>query len=329
MRVLAVLILALTATRVAAQPAPADDVTKAVTKGVAYLSVQVPRWQSTNGCASCHHNADAARALLVAAKRGYDIGTSIDTTLAFLAAPDAWAQNKSEPGVHDPSLARLQFASALAVAARYDRASDAAVKSAAKLLLASQGTDGVWAVDPAQARVTAATHGPILTAWAGRSALIAAGREPDDVSVVAVDKWLRGATIETVTDAATMVIALESAEDLMAENFRADALRLLRERVSESGGWAAEADGFSDAFTTALATLALGTLEGEPTLARKVFRPEELRESIRKSRQFLASVQQPDGSWREAGSISGKPSAAQRVATTSWALLALLGGAGR
>lgn len=106
---------------VAAQSSAPTDTKAAITKGVTYLRAEVPKWKAEHPCYSCHNNGDATRALLVAGSKGFDIGDSIDDTLAFLRDPSKWEQNKMRDGLVDKGLARVQFASALAVANRLDR----------------------------------------------------------------------------------------------------------------------------------------------------------------------------------------------------------------
>lgn len=313
------------AIRLAAQSPGADAERPAIARGVAFLSAESSHWRHDRGCGSCHHNGDAARALLVASRRGYDVGAALDETLAFLSDPAAWERNPQDKSFSDPALARMEFASALGVAARFDRAPDAAIKTAANLLVAHQGADGSWALDTPSQEVTAAAAGPLVAAWLGRGTLMAAGREPDDFAVVSVDRWLRGASFDGVADAAALILGLDVAEDPMAERLRADALRLLRERQAADGGWAATAGGAPDVFVSALAVLALRTCESEAGLARKVYRLEELRDAIQHGHAFLLAQQAADGGWPAARGASGQPSGAQRVSTTSWALLALLG----
>jgi len=96
----------------------ANPTAVAIARGVAFLRVEVPRWKKEHPCYSCHNNGDATRALLEAGARGYDIGDSLDDTLNFLKKPAAWDQNKAPSGFDDKRLARVQFASALAVADR-------------------------------------------------------------------------------------------------------------------------------------------------------------------------------------------------------------------
>jgi hypothetical protein len=79
-------------------------------------------------------------------------------------------------------------------------------------------------------------------------------------------------------------------------------------------------------FDTALVLIALQQLETDPRLARSTYRVEELRDAIAKGRAYLAAEQRPDGSWPGTMRGSTAESAAQRLSTTSWALMAMLGG---
>ena len=125
----------------------ADPHAASIAKGVDYLKVEVPKWKKEHPCYSCHNNGDATRALLVAGSKGYDIGTSLDDTLTFLKQPATWDQNKAPSGFDDKALARVQFASALAVAERHGKAASTDLEAAAKLLVADQKPDGSWELD--------------------------------------------------------------------------------------------------------------------------------------------------------------------------------------
>ncbi|MDH4067051.1 MAG: terpene cyclase/mutase family protein, partial [Acidobacteriota bacterium] len=115
--------------------------------------------------------------------------------------------------------------------------------------------------------------------------------------------------------------------DVMADKQRATYLNLLRFAQRDSGGWGAQPNA-EDAtvFDTALVLIALQQLETDPRLARSTYRVEELRDAIAKGRTYLVSRQRPDGSWPETMRGSATSSEAQRLSTTSWALVALLTG---
>jgi hypothetical protein len=285
----------------------------------------VPNWKAQPPCASCVHNGDATRALLVASAKGYDIGTSIDGTLAFLKQPSKWDQDKAPGGVDDKALARLQLASALTVAERHGKAASTDLEAAAKLLVADQKPDGSWTLDDSQSLGSPVTYGPILATWSARSTLIASGIQPDYFSIVQADRWIRGITPENVLDAAGTVLALELASDVMAENLRRACLSILRQGQSaDTGGWGPLVTAAPQVFDTAIAVLALSSLQVEPRLARSAYRPEELQDAIDNGKKYLAAQQKPDGSWPETTRPAGQESYAQRISTTAWALLALL-----
>ena len=294
-------------------------------RAVAYLTQQVGGWKSKQGCASCHHNGDAARALLLAAHRGHDVGDALTETRAFLQNPSGWAANKGHGD--DEGLMRLQFAAALAAAGEQDRTPSPALVEAAKIILADQTQDGAWTPDASDPPSSPLTWGTAVATWMARSTLIASGREPDDFAVAQTDRWLRTVEATTVPDAAGVVLGLGVTSDVMADKQRAKYLNLLRFAQRESGGWGAEPNAeYATAFDTALVLLALQQLESDPRLARSTYRVEELQAAIAKGRAFLVDLQRPDGSWPETVRGASKNSEALRLSTTAWALTALLGG---
>ncbi len=301
-----------------------DPTAAAIARGVAFLRVEVPKWRKEHPCYSCHNNGDATRALLVAGARGHDIGAALDDTLALLKAPSRWDQNKAPGGLDDKTLARVQFAGALAVAERQGRAASTDLAEAAQLLAADQKADGSWTLDSSQSLGSPAAYGTILATWSARSTLIAAGKEPDHFSVVQADRWLRGLTVDNVLDASAVILGLDLASDVMAENLRRHALSIVRTGQAPSGGWGPFVTAAPQVFDTALAVLALRRLDAEPRLARSTYRPEELKEAIAKGKDYVIAQQRPDGSWPETTRPAGQESYAQRISTTGWAMLALL-----
>jgi Prenyltransferase and squalene oxidase repeat len=308
----------------AAQPARPESHDAAIKRAVGFLAKEVPKWHAEHPCYSCHNNGDATRALIVAGMRGYDIGTSVDETVDFLRVPSQWDQNKAPGGFDDRTLARIQFASALAVAARAGRAPDSTLVDAAKIIAGDQQGDGSWTLDASKSLASPTTYGTLLATASARATLIASGREPDDFSVVKTDRFFRGVPVENVIDAAAVALGLDVAEDMMAENLRAKCLGIIREGQGPSGGWGPFITAPPQVFDTAIAVLALSLMETEGRLGRKVYRPEELREAVAKGRDYLVSQQRPDGSWPETTRPAGQESYAQRISTTGWALLALL-----
>ena len=302
----------------------ADSVANAIARGVGYLTKEVPKWKAEHPCYSCHNNGDATRALLVASANGYEIGTSLDDTLTFLKQPAKWDQNKASDGFDDKQLARVQFASALAVAERHGKAASADLDQAAKLLVADQKADGSWTLDQSQSIASPATYGTIIATWSARTTLIASGMQPDHFTIVAADRWIRGLVPENVIDASATILALEHASDVMAENLRRTCLQIIRQGQSPDGGWGPYVTAKPQVFDTAMAVQALSLLDVEPRLARSTYRPEELKDAIAKGKAYLLSQQRPDGSWPETTRPADQESYAQRISTTGWALLALL-----
>jgi hypothetical protein len=290
----------------------ADPVTLAVARGVAYLSNEVPKWRAEHPCYSCHNNGDAARALLVASAKGHDIGTSMDDTLAFLKQPALWEQNQTRDGSgDDKALARIQFASALAVAQRHGKAASTDMEAAATLLVADQQADGSWTLDESQSLASPATYGTIIATWLARASLISSGMPPDNVTIVRTDRWLRGLAPENVIDAAATLLGLELASDPMAETLRRRCLTILRNGQAPDGGWGPYVTAAPQVFDTAIAVLAWTALDVEPRPARSTYRPEEAKEAIKKGKAYLVAQQRPDGSWPETTRPANQESYAQ------------------
>ena len=303
----------------------ADPTAVPIAKGVDYLKTEVPKWKAEHPCYSCHNNGDATRALLVAGSKGYELGTAVDDTLAFLKQPATWDQNKAPSGVDNKALARVQFTSALALAERYGKAPTSALEAAAKLLVADQKADGSWQLDQSESLGSPVTYGTILATWSARSSLIASGIQPDFFSIVQADRWIRGVTPENVLDASSTLLALEQSSDVMAENLRRTCLSILREGQSaDTGGWGPYVTAAPQVFDTALAVLALGSLQSEPRLARSAYTVDELKAAIANGKKYLVSQQKADGSWPETTRPANQESYAQRISTSAWAMLALL-----
>ena len=306
---------------ITAQPANAAS---PEARAVAFLIREVPAWKAENDCYSCHNNGDAARALIAAAARGFSVGTAMDDTLDWLRKPGGWNKNKTTGGIDDKPLARIQFASALRMAADTGRASHQALAEAAQIVAADQKPDGSWQLDSSQSLGSPATYGTTLATAAARRTLAASARADVQPALDKADAWLRSAKVDTVIDAAAVVLALEHTDDVRAVAQRMRALRTLQSGQSASGGWGPYVNVGPQVFDTALALLALDGLRSKPALAMPVFSSAQTAEAVRRARDYLIAQQNDDGSWPETTRPANQESYAQRISTTGWALLALL-----
>ena len=110
--------------------------------------------------------------------------------------------------------------------------------------------------------------------------------QPDNFTIVQADRWIRGLTPENVLDASATILALELSSDVMAENLRRNCLSILRNGQSPAGGWGPYVTAAPQVFDTAMAVLALSSLEAEPRLARSAYRVEELKEAIANGKKY-------------------------------------------
>lgn len=298
---------------------PANEV-----RAVAFLAREVPKWKAENDCYSCHNNGDAARALIVASQRGHNVGTAMDDTLAWLRDPQRWNHNKTTGGIDDKPLARVQFAGALRLAVEAGLARQSALGEAAAMLAADQSSDGSWKLDASQSIGSPTTYGTALATWAAKRALSAAAREDLQPALVKAGAWLRATKVDSVIDAAAVVLALGQDDDPPARTQRQRALATLKKGQAPSGGWGPYTTVSPEVFDTALVTLALIDVSVQSALASPAYSSDDLTRAIIRGRHFLHQQQLPDGSWPETTRPAHQESYAQRISTTGWALLALL-----
>jgi hypothetical protein len=272
-----------------------------------YLAREVPRWGPENHCFSCHNNGDAARALLFAKSRGYDVPAgALTDTLEWLRKPAAWDETHGNPGFSDRKLARIQFSAALAEAVRSGvAAARNNLARAAELLLPLQESDGAWKIDTGGVTGAPATYGSVLATYMARRTLETADRDRFRVAITNANRWLRAASPANVLDRAAIVLALP---DTAGKH-----LALLLAAQNGDGGWGPQPHAPSEAFDTAVTLLALNEISGTARL-----------EAIARGRGFLAKFQLNDGSWPETTRPSGFVSYAERISTAGWAAYALL-----
>lgn len=310
----------------AGEPAAAQGRPAVTSEGraISYLAREVPRWRRDHPCHSCHNNGDAARALLVAARAGLDVGDAADETIAWLGDPAGWERDASDGGVDNKPLARIQFAGALAAAVEQGLAGRDALVRAAELVVVDQQPDGSWRLDSARNVGTPVTYGTALATWAARRLLVAAGTPDLAPALAGADAWFRRVEVNNVLDAAAVTLGLANARDPAARTRRQLSLDLIKRGEVPRGGWGPYTTSRSEAFDTAVVLLALLEVAEAPDLAAPVFTAAELRAAIARGRAYLVDEQFDDGSWLETTRPADQDSYAQRISTTSWATIALL-----
>jgi hypothetical protein len=272
-------------------------------RAVDYLSHEVPNWHRDNRCFSCHNNGDAARALFLAAHRGYAIKREVVAdTVDWLSKPADWENNHGNPGFSNTKLARIQFAAALTDAHLPD---SGLLIAAAESLLPLQEKTGEWRIATGGLPGAPAIYGTSLATYMARRTLETADAKRFAEPVARANRWLMKSEPENLLDAAVMLLALPS-NDLVR---RKCVERLVAAQTSD-GGWGPQPRVPAEVFDTAAVMIALDAAGVRAPLAR--------------SREYLLKAQQPAGGWPETTRPAGNTSYAEHISTTGWALYALL-----
>jgi hypothetical protein len=305
----------LTAIAASGQAALAGGPDAPEARALAYLAREVPRWKPANGCYSCHHDGDAARALFRAQRLGFAVPPeALADTTRWLFQPDRWDHNGGEGPFSDKRLARLQFASALAAAVECGAVADrAALRRAAEQLARDQSDDGSWSIEGGDEIGSPATYGRALATALGREVLHRADPRLHEVRVARAGRWLEGIPVRNVPEAAAVLLVHDAGTRAGRR-----ALDWLRREQGPDGGWGPFPGSPPEPFDTALALLALRRAGNHESGA-----------VIDRGRAALIAGQLPDGSWPETTRPPGAESYAQRLSTTAWATLALLSTQGR
>jgi hypothetical protein len=277
-------------------------------RAVAFLGREVPAWSAANKCFSCHNNGDAARALIAAKRLAYPLpAQALADTTSWLEQPKKWDDNGGKGPFSDKSLARLQFAAALADALDAGLVKEkSALARAAELVAEHQHKNGSWPTDGSDGVGSPATYGVYLATHQARRVLQKADPEKHRMAIARAEQWLLKAEVKTVLDAAAVLLALEanSGEEVAAQRQRC--LELIRKGQGKDGGWGPYIHSGSEPFDTAVVLLALAPLT----------EPAEVQALRKRGRAYLTATQQKDGSWQETTRPAGAESYAQRISTT-------------
>jgi hypothetical protein len=285
-------------------------------KAIAFLVREVPRWSRENHCYSCHNNGDAARALYLALRSGWQVpGEALAETDRWLSQPKRWEHNGGEGAMSDKHLARLVFTATMATAVKAGRKQDRSAQDVAAARLADdQHALGYWPLEGEDSVSSPATYGRLLATFLGRQTLAEIDAERFRASITRADRWLLNQDIVTVTDATVSLLLCAKVRSPAAIARRGRGLALLRQSQGKDGGWGERSQSPSEPFDTALALLALAASP----------RSDLVNGMVARGRAFLIAEQLPDGSWVETTRPSGNVSYAQRISTCGWATMALL-----
>jgi hypothetical protein len=284
-------------------------------RAVEFLKREVPAWSKNNGCYSCHNNGDAARALYQASLQGHRVSADVlADTNAWLSDPQVWDKNKGDPGFSDQRLANLQFALALLTALETGHLIDRKpLQAAARKVAADQSPSGAWLIDAGTAVGSPATYGKTLATTLACRVLKAAGPDTHNSAMKGAERWLSRVPINSVSAAATLLLAAGGDHGPVAKSRRDECLTVIGRAQTKDGGWGPYADSPPEVFDTALVLLALAKAK-----------PAAVEDRVHRARNFLATQQDLDGGWPATTRPPGGESYAQRLSTTGWATLALL-----
>jgi hypothetical protein len=272
-------------------------------RAVDYLSREVPNWHRENHCFSCHNNGDAARALFLAAHRGYPIARDVVAdTVEWLSDPADWENNHGNAGFSDTKLARIQFSAALAEAKLPDAHP---LMAAAERLATLQEASGEWRIGTGGLPGAPAIYGTTLATYMAKRTLEAAGAKQFAAPIARANQWLAAAKPENLLDAAALLWALPTNESVRQKCIA----RLVSAQTSD-GGWGPQPRVPAEVFDTAVVLMALNAAGVQEPLAR--------------GRMYLLKTQQAAGGWPETTRPAGNTSYAEHISTTGWALYALL-----
>jgi len=284
-------------------------------RAIVFLAREVPRWSKENWCFSCHNNGDAARALYHASRLGFVVPPkALEDTSQWLARPQEWDHNDGKSRLSDKGLARIQFAAALVEGFGAQRIQDRrALARAAQSVAELQDKDGSWNVDANNNLGSPATYGACMATHQACRILRTADKGRYQTAIARAEAWLLHTPVKSVLDAAAVMLALHEVRSEAAEARKAMCLELIRAAQAANGGWGPYVQSAPEPFDTAVVILSLSR-QANGTVKQK----------IAAARAYLIASQLADGSWPETTRPPGAESYAQRVSTTSWALLALL-----
>jgi hypothetical protein len=234
-----------------------------------------------------------------------------------LQRPSQWEHNHGEPGFSDQRLARLQFAFALLAgleSGELPSGTKVALADAARSVAADQNPEGGWFVEPQNPIGSPVTYGNALATYAAWRILEAAQLSELQSAARTALSWLQQLQPNNTPGASVALMTAGRRPSGRGEAMVVASLAYLRRAQTPGGGWGPYPEAPAEPFDTALVLLALAELKLVP----------ENIELLRGGERYLERTQQTDGSWPPSTRPPGGESYAQRISTTSWALLALL-----
>jgi hypothetical protein len=278
-------------------------------RGLSFLEKQGVAWLDQRKCIACHHGAWLIWGLAEARRSGIAVDAkkfeSLSSRVVKMYLSDRAEHEKKKTGWVESTYMLLSGYGGGAAGAKEEDWR----RVASSLIVAGQQKDGSWKYAGQGLDLPAVEADEATTLWAVL-ALPANGKADVAARQGALD-WLKKTKPGSGQDAAALRLALELR---FGDAVRARAMtRDLLVRQNADGGWSwSKKRAASDAFATGESLYAL-TLAG-----LKADAP-----AIQKAWKYLATTQQPDGSWQ---SNSRKTQGGKQISTywaSAWAVIGL------
>jgi ankyrin repeat protein len=263
------------------------DARTSLTRSVAKLLEVAPGFREKTACISCHHNTMPALAAAAARRKGIEVDTvrarkNLDDILTFFQS------NAPRMMLGDPAVGgeALTAGYALMALAADGHPLDSVTATMIHWIIARQMPDGRWlgnGLNRPPSEYSTISH-TAIAAGGLKSYSLPGRRDEISQALRRARQWLLAAEPKSAEERAMRLMGLVWTD---APRTRvADAIRAVRDRQENGGGWSQFGRTPPDAYATGLSLYALHVAGVSPTDA-----------VYRKGLAFLLGSQYPDGTW--------------------------------
>jgi hypothetical protein len=291
---------------VAASPSAQVDPRALVERSLPFLEKEATAWVEARKCATCHHVPMMIWTHHAARQRGFAVNESALLNLETLALEQYLGHPQLTPTGQDQGFLEKGLGPGTIYLTLGLKASAEPPKEALQRFVDNfaklQNDDGSWP--------TKENGPPIIDGTDSITMLVLLATDGDTKTRQRALKWLKSAPerAETQSLALRALVAHRSGDREEAGRYVAR----LGELQQTSGGWSQTKDLPCDAVATGQALMAIGAVGGSPEMVRLAW-------------NYLASTQQPDGSWAvHTRNPNTKSDNVISYFGTAWATLGLL-----